>query len=139
MLVTKREFCDERSALEGRLIISALSNGLPWRIPVLALTECRDSKTDPISPRDNGWWVVDGVTETGARLDPLTGRVPTMEKPADLASRYDRYWRKYFSNIRIRTNEAYRPGLAGYITRVNQRTFPPGQRLQAFQLIYVRH
>jgi hypothetical protein len=92
----------------------------------------------PDPSRDNGWWVVDGVTETGARFDPLTGRVPTLDKPADLASRHDRYWRKYLSRLPARTSKAYRPGFARYITRVNHRSFPPGQRLRAFKLIYVR-
>ena len=48
----------------------------------------------PNPSRDNGWWIIDGLTETGARFDPLTGRAPTLAKPANLASRHDRYWRR---------------------------------------------
>jgi hypothetical protein len=36
----------------------------------------------PNPTRDDGWWVVAGVTESGRRLDPLTGREPSFAKPA---------------------------------------------------------
>ena len=54
----------------------------------------------PDPTKDDGWWVIAGETESGEQFDPLTGQVPTFDKPADLAFRFDRFWRKERSRSR---------------------------------------
>lgn len=91
----------------------------------------------PNPSKEEGWWVAAGVTESGQQLDPLTGMVPTFEKPADLASRNNRLWRKYLSRINAKSNEQYRLGFARYITRINHRKAPVGERLASFKLYHL--
>ena len=91
---------------------------------------------DPM--KQDGWWVIDGVTESGEAFDPLTGTVPTWEKPKDLGIRYDRFWRKYLSRIWLKEFKPYRLYFAKYITRKNHREKPVGQRLATFKFYYVR-
>jgi hypothetical protein len=91
---------------------------------------------DPM--KDDGWWVIDGETESGEQVDPLTGEAPTFDKPADLAFRFDRFWRKYLDRIRLKKNYEYRLYFGKYITRQNHREKPEGQRLARFNFYYVK-
>ncbi len=90
---------------------------------------------DP-TPED-GWWVIDGVTESGKTFDPLTGRAPDWDRPSDLRNRYDRYWRKYLSRIWERAGSDKRLSFGQYITRKNHREQPPGRRLVRFDIYFV--
>jgi hypothetical protein len=91
----------------------------------------------PFPMKDDGWWVIDGVTESGEHFDPLTGTAPTFEKPAQLAGRFDPFWRKYLYRLWLRNYAGYRLYFGKYITRKNHREKPPGQRLVSFRFYYV--
>jgi hypothetical protein len=92
----------------------------------------------PDPNKEDGWWVIVGETESGQQLDPFTGKTPTFDKPADLASRFDRFWRKYLDRIRLKKNSEYRLYFGKYITRKDHRATPPGQRLARFGFYYVK-
>lgn len=91
----------------------------------------------PYPMKDDGWWVINGVTESGERFDPLTGRTPTWEKPKNLAARYNAAWRIYLYRLWLRSNSEYRLYFARHITVKNHREKPPGQRLVQFDFYYV--
>ena len=86
---------------------------------------------------EDGWWVIEGVTESGKMFDPLTGREPTWEKPKDIRDRYDRYWRKYLGNLWQKGNSEHRLWFGKYITIKNHREMPKGERLERFNFYYV--
>ena len=92
----------------------------------------------PNPAREDGWWVIDGETESGERFDPLTGKAPTFDKPTDLASRYDRFWRKYLERIWLKKSRDYRLYFGKYITRKNHRECAGGSRLTRFDFYYVK-
>ncbi len=87
--------------------------------------------------RDDGWWVVDGVTRSGARLDPLTGREPTFEKPRHIASQFDIRWRKYLYNISQQRLAPHRLYLGRYLTRKNHQKETDGNQLVSFDIYYL--
>jgi hypothetical protein len=92
----------------------------------------------PNPTKENGWWVIAGETASGEQVDPLTGKTPNFEKPRDLATRYDRYWRKYLERIWLKKNYDYRLYFGKYITRKNHRECAGGSRLARFDLYYVK-
>ena len=92
----------------------------------------------PDPTKDDGWWVIAGETESGEQFDPLTGQVPTFDKPADLAFRFDRFWRKYLDRIWLKKNYDYRLYFGKYVTRQNHHEKPEGQRLARFHFYYVK-
>jgi len=106
-------------------------------IVLVPLTEHDWELFAPDPAMDDGWWVIDGETESGEKLDPLTGKVPTFERPADLASRFDRFWRKYLYRVWLKKNFDYRLYFGKYITRKNHREAPKGKRLVRFYFYYV--
>jgi Vitamin K-dependent gamma-carboxylase len=90
---------------------------------------------DPM--KDDGWWVIDGISESGQHIDPLTREAPRWDKQDNLAGRYDRYWRKYLYRLwKTRDAENLRI-FADYITRKDRREHPPGQQLLRFDFYYV--
>jgi hypothetical protein len=90
----------------------------------------------PTPMKDDGWWVVEGVTESGKSVDPLTGKAPTFEKPTNLSRRYDAAWRKYLYRIWLRDYADYRLYFDKYVTRKQHREYP-NDRLDHFKLYYV--
>src|SRR5262249_35656286 len=92
----------------------------------------------PNPMKDDGWWVVEGVTKSGQPFDPLTGKPPVWEKPADLSVRYDCAWRTYLYRIWLTDYADHRPYFAKYVTYKNHREQPEGQRLARFKLYYVK-
>jgi hypothetical protein len=86
----------------------------------------------PDPPGVDEWWVIQGVTESGEKLDPLTGRAPTFVKPNALCSRNDHFWRNYLTRIPPKKNSQYYLCFGRYITRKNHREYPPGHQLATF-------
>jgi predicted DCC family thiol-disulfide oxidoreductase YuxK len=86
---------------------------------------------------DDGWWVIDGVTLSGRRLDPLTGELPMFDKPTDIPGRFDPAWRKYLYRIWLKDFYDYRLYFCKYITRKHHRDHP-SDRLDHFRFYYVR-
>lgn len=92
---------------------------------------------DPPKGHD-GWWVIEGETRSGKKIDPFTGREPTWEKPAYFSSQFDIEWRRYLSAITGDKRRAYRTYFAKYLTRRHQRENQGGDRLARFRLYYVQ-
>jgi hypothetical protein len=92
----------------------------------------------PNPSRYSGWLVVEGRRADGRTIDPLTGQEPTWEKPADVSSRHDRYWRKYIDQLKKGKNADHRESLAEYLTRKSHREQPEAERLTVLALYYVR-
>lgn len=90
---------------------------------------------DPI--RDDGWVVIDGYTESGENVDPLTGKPPTFDKQGGLSRYRGRFWRKYFYRIWLKKNAEHRMYFGKYITRKNHRDAIVGERLNRFEIYYV--
>ena len=87
--------------------------------------------------RGDGWWVVDGVTETGAALDPLLNRPPQWDKPPHLAFLRTPMWRMYLFNISLPRNMPYWPNFSRWLAG-RTRPNPPERRLQRFDLWWVQ-
>src|SRR5205085_1849332 len=86
---------------------------IPEPTLVRAIIQCPQLVHDwhlfaPSPMKDDGWWVIDGVTESGERVDPLSGKAPTWEKPADLADRYGVFWRKCLYRLWLTNLSEYR-------------------------------
>lgn len=92
----------------------------------------------PNPTKEDGWWVIEGETESGEPFDPLTGKAPTFDKPLDLAFRFDRFWRKYLDRIWLKKNYEYRLYFGKYVTRKNHRDKPRGERLVRFNFYFVK-
>jgi tetratricopeptide (TPR) repeat protein/predicted DCC family thiol-disulfide oxidoreductase YuxK len=107
-----------------------------------AIIECPQLVQDwhlfaPHPMTDDGWWVIDGVLESGESFDPLTGRPTSWEKPRDLTKRFDRFWRKYLYRLWLQEFSEHRLYFGRYITRLNHREQPEGRRLSFFDLYYM--
>ncbi|HEX8706708.1 MAG TPA: HTTM domain-containing protein [Pyrinomonadaceae bacterium] len=87
--------------------------------------------------RIDGWFVIDGVTASGEHVDPLTGQAPGWQKPADLASNNNRFWRKYLYHLLRKKSQLFKDYFVGYIMRKDEREHPSEQRLVKFNLGFV--
>jgi len=92
----------------------------------------------PNPMRNDGWWVIEGETLSGKKIDPLTGREPDWTKPASQAAMFDVSWRKYLSRINEGRHRDHRLYLGKYLTRRNHRDTPPEERLRRFHLYFVQ-
>jgi predicted DCC family thiol-disulfide oxidoreductase YuxK len=84
----------------------------------------------------DGWWVIDGVTLSGKRVDPLTGAPPNFDKPPDLARTVGPTWRMYLDRLSWARNVAFRVHFAKYVTRKHHREHPEDP-LDHFNFYYV--
>jgi predicted DCC family thiol-disulfide oxidoreductase YuxK len=73
----------------------------------------------PYPNRDDGWYVMEGITKDGRRVDLWNGGgAPSYKKPADLWPLYrNSQWQKYLTNIWQRRNRDYRVYLGRYLCR----------------------
>ena len=85
----------------------------------------------------DGWWVIDGITESNSKIDPFTQQPPTWAKPADLHKRWNVFWQLYLVKLSQGEYHKYRGYLGRYLTMVDQRTRPRGQKLVRFDFYYV--
>ena len=90
----------------------------------------------PYPMKDDGWWVIDGVTLSGQRVDPLTGSPPTFDRPSNLSSRFNAAWRKYLYRIWLRDFSSYRLYFGRFVTRKHHREHPDDP-LDHFDFYYV--
>jgi hypothetical protein len=88
--------------------------------------------------KNDGWWVIDGETIAGKKFDPLTGKEPTWEKPAYLASTLSVSWTKYLTRITEESNQSHRLYFGRYLTIRNHREMKEDDRLLRFQVYYVQ-
>jgi hypothetical protein len=89
---------------------------------------------DPM--KDDGWWVVEGETMSGALIDPLNGGRPTFAKPAHFSQRMGAHWRKYLHRV-SREYPNLRPALARYFCRA-QAHRSPDDSFERVRVFFVR-
>jgi hypothetical protein len=90
---------------------------------------------DPL--RGDGWWVVDGVTETGTAFDPLRNGPPQWDKPAHLAFLRLPIWRSFLFNVSAAGSRPYWPNFSRWLAGETRAT-PPGRRLTRFDFWWVQ-
>jgi predicted DCC family thiol-disulfide oxidoreductase YuxK len=78
----------------------------------------------PFPNTDDGWYVMEGITADGRRIDVWNGGgTPDYRKPPDLWPLYrNSQWQKYLINIWLRRNRGYRGYFGRYLcNRWNER------------------
>jgi hypothetical protein len=85
----------------------------------------------------DGWWVIVGQTDSGTRVDPLTGQLPTWQKPDDLLHRWGVFWQMYLVKLTQGEYHPYRTYLGNYLTLRHRRSSGRGQGLSRFDFYYV--
>lgn len=89
--------------------------------------------------KDDGWFILEGTTEDGDKLDlRLQGQAISFDKPAYVAGTYknDR-WRKYAENILFIFNSHYRPYYCEYILK-KWNTDNPENKINHLEVIYMK-
>jgi hypothetical protein len=75
----------------------------------------------PYPLRDDGWYVIPGVLQSGKEVDVFRGGAPvSFAKPsaAAIAAQYkDERWRKYLMNLYLAVNSDYRLYYGQYLCR----------------------
>jgi Vitamin K-dependent gamma-carboxylase len=73
----------------------------------------------PFPRRDDGWYVMEGVTRGGSRVDVWKdGGGPDHSKPADFGAHYrNSQWQKFLENLRREGFEGYKPYFGRYLCR----------------------
>jgi hypothetical protein len=113
-----------------RLQRRPLALPLALRAPLLAFDLGQGWRMFAPEPlRRDGWWIVAGITETGAQLDPLTGTAPRSDKPPNLGSRQSVWWRMYLFNISRPEMRPFQIYFARWLAG-RTRSLPPERRLQ---------
>jgi hypothetical protein len=116
------------------------------RLSILMGWEQRWPMFSPRPTTEDGWYVMEGVTSAGRRVDVWTEAEPTYDRPADFAAAYrDMAWMEYLYQLRGARNASFRPYLGRYlcadhtsrlteepidslkITFMMERTPPPGR------------
>jgi len=85
----------------------------------------------------DGWWVINGLTENGMNIDPLTRQAPTWQKPEDLLHRWGVFWQMYLVKLTQGEYHQYRTYLGNYLTLRHRRNSARGQGLTRFDFYYV--
>ena len=91
----------------------------------------------PSPPLSDSRLVIDGVTASGARVDPLTGEPPVFEVAPPSARRMNQIWGDFHRRVGERRYEPYLEGLKDFIRRHHDVAERPDQRLTAFEAWYV--
>ena len=89
--------------------------------------------------KDDGWYILEGTTATGARLDLNRNGAPARyEKPASVVSLFknDR-WRKYSENYLFVQNAWMRPYYCNYLLRIWHQT-PAHPPLRHLSVVYMK-
>jgi hypothetical protein len=86
---------------------------------------------------DDGWFVMEGITREGGRVDVWNGGAPTYAKPAYVWPLFrDSQWQKYLTNLRQRRNRNYRDEFGDYLCRRWNRRHVEGATLE---IVYVKY
>jgi predicted DCC family thiol-disulfide oxidoreductase YuxK len=87
---------------------------------------------------DDGWYVIEGITADGRRVDVWNGGgAPDYAKPADLWPLYrNSQWQKYLVNVWQRRNRGYRVYFGRYLCREwNERHAGPDR----VDMVYIKY
>ncbi|HEX8515496.1 MAG TPA: hypothetical protein VF868_04795 [Bacteroidia bacterium] len=117
-------------------IRSKLSDNLRWIGYGLRL----DQNWGMFAPgvfKDDGWYILEGITAKNEKIDLLTGKEPHYNKPASIVSmfRNDR-WRKYTENLIFSDHEFMRGYYCNYSKRIwNEKH--PDRSVKTLRIIYM--
>jgi predicted DCC family thiol-disulfide oxidoreductase YuxK len=92
----------------------------------------------PYPDMEDGWYVIEGVTNDGRRLDVWNdGGEPSYARPDDFWSLYrNSQWQKYLTNMWQRRNKGFRPYLGTYLCREWNQAHDPRDQIE---LVYVNY
>lgn len=101
-----------------------------------------DAKWNLFAPfpfRDDGWFVIDGLTKNGEHLNLMTpGKPLTYEKPDLVAKTYaNSQWRKYFMSLWFDDNVTYLSYFAQYLCNSYNRKKQGLERLDSLRMYYM--
>jgi uncharacterized membrane protein len=87
--------------------------------------------------KDDGWYVLEGITIKNEGIDVLSGKTPDYRKPLAITSMFknDR-WRKYSENLIFSDNEYMRGYYCNYTKRIWNESHPD-QHLKTLRIIYM--
>jgi predicted DCC family thiol-disulfide oxidoreductase YuxK len=91
----------------------------------------------PEPPYDDGHMVVDGRTEDGRKIDPLTGAEPDFDPETAVGWGQSQLWCDYHLKMFFARYAANRQHLKDYLENWHQRTGHPQDRLLAFDVWWV--
>lgn len=121
--------------------ISSVTSKLSDRLRVIGYGLRLDQNWGMFAPgvfKDDGWYVLEGITETGASVNLLNpGNPVSYQKPASVVSmfRNDR-WRKYSENFIMSYNEYARGYFCNYYRRIWNETHPE-QKIAGLRIYYM--
>jgi hypothetical protein len=92
----------------------------------------------PYPTTDDGWYVMEGITKDGRRIDIWNGGgLPDYSKPAEVWHFYrNSQWQKYLTNLWLRRNRRYRVYLGDYLCRTWNEAHPGNDQVE---LVYVKY
>jgi hypothetical protein len=91
----------------------------------------------PAPPTEDGRVVVDGRTEDGRHLDPLTGQEPVFEVQPKGGFRMNQIWGDFHRRIGEGRFAPYHDGFKDFLLNHHELTGRPQDRLVAFEVWYV--
>lgn len=114
-----------------------IPNGMNWIARLFRI----DQKWNMFAPHpatNDGWFIVEGVTENGHKVDLLNNSKNSVyEKPGNYKDQFRNYrWRKYMRNMLIKKNEKYYPYFGDYLCR-KRELYNSDNRLVSVELHYM--
>lgn len=93
----------------------------------------------PYPRKDDGWYVVEATLINGQVVDPWNGGGPvSLERPDNIANTYrNSMWRKYMTNLWLKTYSEYRVYLGRYFCRVWNETHPTDEQINTMKISYM--
>ena len=101
-----------------------------------------DSKWNLFAPyplRDDGWFIMDGLTRHGEHVNLMTPGAPLTDAKPDLVAKTyaNSQWRKYFMSLWLEDNDAYLASFGRYKCESYNRDKQGPERLKSFKLYYM--
>ncbi len=91
----------------------------------------------PSPPREAGRLVIDGRTQDGRALDPLTGSAPVFEVHPAGSPRMNLLWGYFHARIAEARFQVYWPGVRDYVMAHHKLSDRPQDELKTFDAYYV--
>jgi hypothetical protein len=114
---------------------------VPARLEWLGIAVKLDQMWNMFAPYpliEDGWYVVDANLRNGTKVDLLTGRPVTFEKPEWVSATYkNERWRKYMMNLWMRDYSAYRLYFGRFLCRSWNDKHPDTEDVTTFELSYM--
>lgn len=95
------------------------------------------SMFSPAPPTEDGHVVIDGRTQDGRKLDPLTGREPDFDVQPVAGYKMNQIWGDFHRRIGEPRFDAYWDGFREFLIHHHELTGRPADRLVAFDVWYV--